>query len=220
MKRGLTIVALTLGAASPAAAQLAGMPVWNTPSGGTGVTISADYGKPNNAGGGGNAFGARASLGLANLSLTAGISSWKPNNASNSLTSFGGDAAFRVIGGSLIPLSVNLQGGAARTTATGAPDLTTVTGALGISINVPTPGLSIEPYVAPGIRYSKVGSFGLAPSTSNSNFGFVIGANLGLGMLGFHVAWDYTKLSSSQGGGHASTIGLGAHVALKAPMGM
>jgi len=28
-------------------------------------------------------------------------------------------------------------------------------------------------------------------------------------MLAFHVAYDYTKLSSSQGGGHASTIGLG-----------
>jgi opacity protein-like surface antigen len=216
MKRGLTIVALTLGAASPAAAQLAGMPVWNTPSGGTGVTISADYGKPNNSGGGGNAFGARASLGLANLNLTAGIASWKPNNASNSLTSFGGDVAFRVIGGSLIPLSVNLQGGASHTTATGLPDITAVIGALGISINVPTPGLSIEPYVAPGIRYSKSSQSGIFPSTSSTNFGFAIGANLGLGMLGFHVAYDYTKVS----GGNVSVIGLGAHVALKAPMGM
>src|SRR3989442_4601090 len=72
MKRGLTILALTLGAASPAAAQLAGMPVWNNPKGGTGITISGDYGKPNDNAGGGNAFGARASLGLANLNITAG----------------------------------------------------------------------------------------------------------------------------------------------------
>ncbi len=216
MKRGVTILALTLGAASPAAAQLAGLPVWNSPKGGTGVTISGDYGKPNDTGGGGNAFGARASLGLANVNIGAGIATWKPKGASTSLTSVGGDVAYRVIGGSLIPLSVNLQGGAARTTATGAPSLTTVTGALGISIDVPTPGLSIEPYVAPGIRYSKVSG----TSGSNSNFGLIIGANLGLGMVGFHFAYDYTKLSSSQGGGHASTIGLGAHFALKAPMGM
>jgi len=54
------------------------------------------------------------------------------------------------------------------------------------------------------------------PSSSSSNFGFAVGANLGLGMLGFHVAYDYAKVS----GGHHSTIGLGAHFALKAPMGM
>ncbi len=216
MRRGLAILALTLGLASPAAAQLAGMPVWNTPSGGTGVTISGDYGKPNSSSGGGNAFGARASLGLANLNVSAGLASYKPSGAPSSLTSFGGDVAFRVIGGSLIPLSVNLQGGAARTTGTGAADLTTVTGALGISINVPTPGLSIEPYVSPGIRYSKQDSLGLASSRSSTNFGFAVGANLGLGMLGFHLAYDYTKVN----GVNVSTIGLGAHVALKAPIGM
>jgi len=215
MKRGLTILALTLGAASPAAAQLAGMPVWNNPKGGTGITISGDYGKPDNSSRGGNAFGARGSLGFGNLMVTAGIASWKPSGASSSATSIGGDLAFRAIGGSLIPLSINLQGGAAKTTGTGFADLTTVTGAIGLSINVPTPGVSIEPYVSPGIRYSKASG-----SSGNSNFGFAIGANVGLGMLGFHLAYDYTKLSSSQGGGHASTIGLGAHVALKAPMGM
>src|SRR5438876_8317810 len=109
---------LTLGLAAclatPAAAQWLGMPVWNNPKGGTGVTISGDYGKPNNASGGGNAFGARASLGLVNLNVTAGIASYKPSGASSSYTAVGGDVAFRVIGGSLIPLSVNLQGGAAR----------------------------------------------------------------------------------------------------------
>ena len=220
MKRGLTILALTLGAASPAAAQLAGMPVWNNPKGGTGITISGDYGKPNDNAGGGNAFGARASLGLANLNITAGISSWNPSGAGGSATSVGGDLAFRAIGGSLIPLSVNLQGGAARTTASGAADVTTVTGAIGLSINVPTPGVSIEPYVSPGIRYSKVSASGIVPSSSGSNFGFAIGANLGLGMLGFHLAYDYAKRSSSLGGGHVSTIGLGAHFALKAPIGM
>jgi len=190
---------------------LAGVPVWNNPKGGTGITISGDYGKPDNNSGGGNAFGARASLGLANLNFTAGISSWNPSGPGGSATSVGGDLAFRAIGGSLIPLSINLQGGAARTTATGVPDVTTVTGAVGLSINVPTPGVSIEPYVSPGIRYSKASG-----SSGNSNFGFAIGANLGLGMLGFHLAYDYTKVS----GGHESTIGLGAHFALKAPMGM
>jgi hypothetical protein len=35
-------------------------------------------------------------------------------------------------------------------------------------------------------------------------------------MLGFHVAYD----SESIGGGSAGIIGIGAHIALKAPIGM
>jgi hypothetical protein len=215
-KSGLMVFAMAVCAVSPAAAQLAGMPVWNSPKGGTGITLSGDYGKPDANSGSGSAFGARATLGLVNLNITAGMSSYKPKGATQSLTSIGGDVAFRLIGGSLIPLAVNLQGGAAHTTATGAPGVTTVTGALGISINVPTPGISIEPYVSPGIRYTKRSALGLLiPSSSATNFGFAIGANLGLGMFGFHVAYDYTKV---KGGGHSSIIGLGAHVALKVPL--
>ena len=109
MKRIMTVLALSVVAAAPAAAQLAGMPVWNSPKGGTGVTINGDLGMPNNNGGKGTAFGARATVGLANLSLTAGLASWKPSGASNSVTSVGGNAAFKIIGGSLIPLAVNFQ---------------------------------------------------------------------------------------------------------------
>ena len=79
MKRIATIAALiTFAATPPAVAQWAGMPAWNNPKGGTGVTINGDLGFPNNNGGKGTAFGARATLGLANISLTAGVSSWKP----------------------------------------------------------------------------------------------------------------------------------------------
>src|SRR5437899_4702509 len=220
MKRALIVIGLAACAATPAAAQFAGMPVWNSPKGGTGVTISGDYSRPDSSSGKGNAFGARATLGLSNIDVTAGFSTWKPEGASSSAKSFAGDVAFRLIGGSLIPVKVNLQAGAARTTATGSPNVTSVTGAVGFSISVPTPGVSIEPWVSPGVRYVKNDSSGVIPSGSSTNFGFAIGANVGLGMLGFHIAYDYTKLKSSQGGGHQAVIGIGAHVALKAPIGM
>src|SRR2546425_4853938 len=71
MKRIATIGALIAFGATPAVAQWAGMPVWNNPKGGTGVTIDGDLGLPNSNGGKGTAFGARATLGLANISLTA-----------------------------------------------------------------------------------------------------------------------------------------------------
>jgi len=47
MKRTWLVIALAVGGATQASAQLIGMPVWNSPSGGSGLTINGDYGKPN-----------------------------------------------------------------------------------------------------------------------------------------------------------------------------
>ncbi len=44
MKRALLVMGLFAFAAASAAAQWTGMPVWNSPKGGTGLTISGDYG--------------------------------------------------------------------------------------------------------------------------------------------------------------------------------
>jgi len=218
MKRIPTIAALITLAATPlpAVAQWAGMPVWNNPKGGTGVTINGDLGIPNTNGGKGTAFGARASVGLANISLTAGISSWKPSGFSKSLTSVGGTAQFKVIGGSLIPVALNIQLGAGTTSSvdTGLatiPKVTTLLGGAGISVNVPTPGINIEPYLSISNRWDKPSG-----GSTESNVGWVLGANVGLGMLGLHVAYDSQKL----GGATRGIIGIGAHVALKAPLGM
>ncbi len=215
MKRGMIVLGLSALLTVPAAAQWFGMPVWNNPKGGTGITISGDFAKPDSNYGKGTAFGARGSLGLGNLELTLGLASDKPSGATNSITSVGGQVGFRVIGGSLIPIAVNLQGGAGKVSCSGCTGTTLADAAVGISVNLPTPGLNIEPYLSPGIRYSKVSG-----ASGNSNFGFALGVNVGLGMLGFHAAYDYTKIKASLGGGHASTIGIGAHIALKAPVGM
>jgi len=212
MKRIATIAALIACVATPAAAQWAGMPVWNNPKGGTGVTIDGDLGLPNSNGGKGTAFGARATLGIANISLTAGLSSWKPNGYTSSTTSVGGTAQFKVIGGSLIPVAMNIQLGAGTSSAVGTqPKATMLVVAAGVSVNVPTPGLSIEPYLSVGNRWNKASGF-----NTESNVGWVVGANLGFGMLGLHVAYDSQKI----GGVTRGIIGIVAHVALKAPIGM
>ena len=210
MKRTWLLAALAIGAAAPASAQFLGMPVWNSPTGGSGLTISGDYGKPSSGSGGGSAFGGRATLGLGTLSVTAGVDNWKPSGGTGE-TSFGGDVAFRVIGGPLVPVKINIQGGAAHTSADSGA--TTVTGAVGIGVTLPMPGISIEPYVSPGVRYTKVS--GLLGGSS-TNFGFAIGANVGFGMLGIHVAYDHSKFM----GVTQSIFGIGAHLALKVPMGM
>jgi hypothetical protein len=212
MKRIATIAALIAWGATPALAQWAGMPVWNNPKGGTGVTIDGDLGLPNSNGGKGTAFGARATLGIANISLTAGLSSWKPNGYSSSTTSVGGTAQFKVIGGSLIPVAVNIQLGAGTASAVGTqPKVTMLVAGAGVSVNVPTPGLSIEPYLSVGNRWNKPSG-----GSTVSNVGWVVGANIGFGMLGLHFAYDSQKIGSVTRG----IIGIGAHVALKAPIGM
>jgi len=65
MKRAMLTLGLAAVVATPAAAQWLGEPVWNSPKGGTGVTISGDYAKPNSDYGKGNTWGGRASLGIA-----------------------------------------------------------------------------------------------------------------------------------------------------------
>ena len=70
MKRAVLIVGVAALATTPAAAQWLGMPVWNSPKGGTGITINGDWGRPDSTSGKGNAFGGRASLGLGTLTLT------------------------------------------------------------------------------------------------------------------------------------------------------
>lgn len=217
MKRMLMVFAAAAFAGAPLAAQWQGMPAWNNPKGGTGVTINGDVGVPNSDAGKGTAFGARATLGLANISLTAGLSSWKPNGASSSTTSVGGVAQFRVIGGSLIPVALNIQLGAGTASAITSgtatfPKMTNIIAGAGLSVNVPTPGLSIEPYLSVSNRWHKPSGL-----STESNIGWVLGANVGFGMLGLHVAYDSEKLN---GGGTAGILGIGAHIALKAPIGM
>lgn len=214
MKRIMTVLALAAFAAAPAAAQWFGMPVWNSPKGGTGITFNGDVGIPNNNGGKGTAFGVRGSLGLANLSLTAGVVSWKPSLATDNVTSVGGNAAFRVIGGSLIPVALNIQVGAARAGAANTDSaLTRLTAGAGIAVSVPTPGISIEPYLSITNRWYKESGI----SGTSSNLGWTLGANASFGMFGVHLAYDSENFGP---GLTVGTLGLGAHIALKAPIGM
>jgi hypothetical protein len=221
MKRMVSMVGAVMVLAAPAAAQWLGMPTWNSAKGGTGVTFYGDYGAPNDSAGKGHAFGGRAALGVGTITLTAGVASWKPEGQNARATSYGATAAFRLIGGSLIPVSVNLQLGAghnARGTsgADTVPASTTVLGAVGFSVPLPTPGISIEPYFSPGIRYHKVSDLPAGVKDHQTNFGWVIGGNFSFGLVGIHVAYDSEKFDNGTHG----VLGVGADVGLRLPMGL
>ena len=214
MKRTLTVLAAAAFAVSPLVAQSLGMPNWSSPKGGTGITISGDLAKPNEDWGKGTAYGARGSFGFGAITLTAALASWKPDGASDAYPSIGGQAAFRVIGGSLMPLALSLQLDGSRVGAANGDSALTRVGLGGaVSVNVPTPGLSIEPYLAVNNRWYKFsGSTG-----TESNIAWTLGANVGFGMMGLHLAYDSESLD---GGGTGGIWGLGVHFAIKAPVGM
>ena len=64
-----------------AAAQLPGMPVWNSPRGGTGFLVAGDVGIPDSTLGKGTTFAARAALGLSALTLSATAGVRNPSGA-------------------------------------------------------------------------------------------------------------------------------------------
>src|SRR2546425_11426348 len=178
--------ALTLGLAllaPPAAAQWLGEPTWNAPTAGSGFTIYGDYSRPNTDAGGGNAIGGRIMLGAGTFTLTGGVSSWKADLVSQRITTFGGTAAFRLIGGSLIPVAVNLQLGGGHSleitsSTVAAPVQTMLFGAVGLSVPLPTlfflmirrpPRSTLFPYTT---------LFRSGVKDHETNFGWVIGGNL------------------------------------------
>src|SRR2546425_4119803 len=104
MKRSAFVVPVcAVLVAAPAAAQWTGMPVWNDPKGGTGITVSGEYGKPDSAYGKGNAWGGRAALGVGTVTLTAGGATYKPEGSSDATTAVGGPAAVPVVRGRPLP---------------------------------------------------------------------------------------------------------------------
>src|SRR6266566_4401215 len=109
MRRAVFVVAVAALAGPSAAAQWGGVPVWNSPKGGSGVTIAGDYTRSNVIGSNSNAIAGRTSL--------------------------GGSLALRLIGGSRLPVAVNLQlGGAYNNKVTSGtqtlPEATTAQGAV------------------------------------------------------------------------------------------
>jgi hypothetical protein len=217
MKRAALTLGFTVLLATPAAAQWLGEPAWNDPNAGTGFTIYGDYSRPNSDAGGGNAFGGRVTLGAGLFTLTGGVSSWKSDLVTERITSMGGTAAFRLIGGSLIPVAVNLQLGGGHSmeitsSTTTVPVQTTVLGAVGLSVPLPTPVVRVEPYVSPGIRYHHYSNVAPGASDHETNFGWVIGGNLGFGPVGIHLAYDSEKFKD---GTRQGVFGIGASIGLR-----
>ncbi len=209
------VVIALVGGAARARAQIPGMPVWNSPRGGSRLFFAADAGYPDSIGGKGSVYAVRAAAGFSGLTVSATAGSRSPS-AGSSFGEYGGTVAYRVVGGSLIPVAVNLQVGAAFWSESGRTD-NRYTGAVGISVDVPVPYVTLEPWVAPGVRLNRTGASGTTPAHSDTEFGWAAGITFGFGAFGVHTAYNYEKLPS---GYHTSTLGIGVHVDIRPALGL
>ena len=159
MRRTFSSLAVLALIAAPARAQIAGLPVFNSGVN-SGISINADLGLPNQDAGKGKTWALTGGAGLGPIGLTGTIASRKPE-VGNSQTWFGATANLKVFGGPLIPVSVNAQIGAGygvdKGAGLGGTDLKQliIPVGIGFALNVPTPGLSIKPWVAPRMQYMR-----------------------------------------------------------------
>ena len=162
MRRTLTtaLAAVTF-VALPATAQVAGLPVFNSGVN-SGISLNADYGffstDPESIKA--KTIGLTAGVALGPIGFTATYASLNPETGDNQ-SSVGATANLKVFGGPLIPISVNAQLGAGYSVDKGAgpagSDLNQliIPVGLGFALNLPTPGLSIKPWVAPRMQYMR-----------------------------------------------------------------
>lgn len=203
--------------AAPAAAQVRGIPVYNSgiPSG---IAIYGDIGFPNEDAGKGRALAVSGRAGFGPFGATAILSTFNPEDPGDSKLSVGGTLNFKVFGGPLIPLSVTLQGGIGYSKPevgvlpTGQENQFRFPIGVGFALTIPNPALAIKPWIAP--RVDIVRTSGGGSSDTESNFGLGSGLELNLlSGLGLHAAYDRVFVD----GGDPSVFAFGAHYAFRIP---
>jgi hypothetical protein len=220
-------------AAQPVSAQLVGLPVYFSPKGGTGIMLAGDFGRVSSNKLDGNSspvhptsLGGRATLGLPLVTLGVGVSVYDPKvTTQESEIQYAGSAAFKVFGGPLVPLAVSLQAGAGYLSVGSgvfAVKMVNVPIGLGAALNIPTPGASLEPWVAARVHIRSTSSGGA--SITQTGTGLSGGLTLGFPMgLGLHVAADWSKFGAKTSGpfsldDHAMlTVGVGVHYSIRLP---
>lgn len=209
--RATSVAIMMVGGAGSVSAQLPGIPVYNTPVP-SGFTMAADVGFPNSATGLGTSYAITGAFGTGPFGFTGSVGGTRVEAIDKSEITVGGTANWKIFGGPLIPLAVNVQAGAAYWK--GVADSKNIHVPVGISavLTIPTPGLAIKPWVAPRVDYSqaKVGDV----TFDATEFAFSIGVDLAsLSGLGFRAAYDWINTEGSA----LSTVGFGFSYSLKTP---
>ncbi len=216
MKRlltGITVAGFVLAALpNDAHAQLHGMVVPNG-SMGPGVMLAGDYSRGlNDESGETNYFGARVGVGLPALSFWGGVGTVKNGDSEVTL---GGGAAIKVVKGPLVPVEVSLQGGVGHLSAGGSTFVNIPLG-VAIAIDVPSPAISVNPWVMPRIQVQRTSSDG----TSQTDFGFGASGGISIGApngVGAHATLDWLSIDVGAGSITPLLFSIGLHYTISVP---
>lgn len=165
----LALLVLATVAPAALAAQGTGLPLRNAgiPRG---LSLGVELGVPNDASGLSSAAGATAAVGLGLLGFTASVSrvglGELEGSESGHVVATGLTGAFRLIGGPLVPFAADLQAGVGRW---GSYDFvfpgddilyeytrTTYTAGVGLSLTIPSPVVSLKPWLAPRLEHGRL----------------------------------------------------------------
>src|ERR671921_771623 len=202
---------LCLGvAASEGAAQVRGIPVYNSGVP-TGIGIYGDVGFSDENAGKGKAFAVSGRAGFGPFGATAMLSTFNPDGPGSSDVSVGATLNYKIFGGPLVPLSVTLQGGIGYS----KPDTGLLPGddvtelhfpvGAGFALTIPNPVLAIRPWIAPRLDIVRASVSGT--SDSRTNFGISAGLELNL-LTGLGVQAAYDRVFTDVG--DPGVFGVGA----------
>jgi len=230
MKRSIVIAACAalavFAGAGTVRAQLPGIPIYNTvvPAG---FTIAADVAFPSSSQHLKTSFAATGAYGTGpfGFTLSMGGTIVELNAGDVVQAAIGGTVNWKIFGGPLIPLAVNLQAGVAFWEIgdpsppivpedTDIPKLVEWRVPVGVSfvLTIPTPGMAIKPWIAPRVDYRRTTLSGLDLSNDATEFAFSIGLDLAfLNGLGARAAYDWLQSD----GKTLSTIGVGLNYSFK-----
>ncbi len=210
--------AVMLATALPAAAQVRGLPVYN-PGVPTGIGIFGDIGFSNANAGKARTYAATGRAGFGPLGLTATLGIWDPSGATDSRTVAGATANLRVFGGGLLPISVTMQAGygylkLADSSAAGpASTEQRFPIGVGVAVNIPTPAVSIKPWIAPRLDIVRAKVLGV--SGTDTNFGASGGIEVNsLTGFGLQASYDWVRSSTT---GNRGIFAVGLHTGLRVP---
>ncbi len=214
---------LGIAATGQAAAQVAGIPYYVNPRGGTGVMAAANIGATSSdaASAEGKAIALTGGIGAGPLFITASAGQFNPDaTGADNVSTFGGTVGMKLFGNPLVPVTVGVQAGVGYySSGSGTSEVKQVNipVAVGLGLNVPL--FPLKPWVAPRVQFNRST---LGTNTTNvTRIGVSAGAdfNLLLG-LGVHAAVDYMpeKTSGSTTYASTTTIGVGAHFNFRVPM--
>jgi hypothetical protein len=177
-------LAATLPPATPLAAQVPGLPVFNNgvPRG---IYVAGDVGFPD---GGGNTFAATGAIGLGMLGFSGTLGTYSSSTTSSSDAVYGATANLRLIGGPLVPFFVNLQGGVGYGDL-GGLKTTHVPLGVGLGLTIPLPIFGLKPWFAPRWDYTSYSGLG---SGDESVFGYSAGLDISFIFgLALRTAYDW-----------------------------